>query len=62
MRDNIGNEIHVGDAVFCFSGHFKNTIQRVSGFRYCNGNTLNGVTDAVNLSNGYWLDANNIVS
>ena len=29
MKDNIGNEVHIGDRVFCFTGKHKNTIQVV---------------------------------
>ena len=62
MKDNIGNEINVGDLVFCYSGHNKNTIQRVMGFRYCSCDSLNGVTEAVNFEGRSWISAVNVVS
>lgn len=62
MKDNIGNEISVGDFVFCYSGQNKHTIQRVQSFRYCNGESLNGVTDAVNFEGKGWISATNVVS
>lgn len=62
MNDNIGNEICVGDFVFCYSGQYKNTIQKVTGFRFCNGESLSGVTDAVNFGSRAWVSAVNVVS
>ena len=62
MKDNIGNEINVGDFVFCYSGQYKNTIQRVTSFRHCNGDSLNGVTEAVNFEGKGWISAVNVVS
>ena len=62
MKDNIGNEINIGDLVFCYSGQNKNTIQKVTGFRHCNGETLNGVTEAVNFEGKDWVSAINVVS
>ena len=62
MKDNIGNDINVGDLVFCYSGQNKNTIQRVASFRYCNGDSLNGVTEAVNFEGRGWISAVNVVS
>ena len=62
MKDNIGNEINVGDFVFCYSGQNKNTIQRVTSFRHCNGDSLNGVTEAVNFEGRGWISAVNVVS
>ena len=32
MYDNIGNEVHIGDRVFCLTGKHKNTIQIVEKF------------------------------
>ena len=62
MKDNIENEINIGDYVFCYSGKFKNSVQIVTGFRYCNGEALNGVTKAVNLGKGHWLSNTSVVS
>ena len=62
MKDNIGNEISIGDLVFCYSGQNKNTIQKVAGFRYCNGEALNGITEAVNFDSRSWVSATNVVS
>lgn len=62
MQDNIGNEINLGDYVFCYSGQSKNTIQRVTSYRYCNGEGLNGVTEAINLEGKRWISATNVVS
>ena len=62
MRDNLGNEIYVGDYVFCYSGNWKHTIQRIKSFRHITGEPLNGVAEAVNFESGYWLDCVNLVS
>ncbi len=62
MKDNLGNEISIGDFVFCYSGQNKHTIQTVQSFRHCNGETLNGVTDAVNFGGKGWISATNVVS
>jgi len=62
MKDNIGNDIHVDDLVFCYSGQYKNKIQRVTGFRMCNGNSLNWITEAVNFEGNGWVSALNVVS
>ena len=62
MKDNIGNEISVGDFVFCYSGQNKYTIQKVKSFRHCNGETLNGITEAVNFEGKGWISATNVVS
>ena len=62
MKDNIGNTINIGDFVFCFSGQNKNTIQQVTSYRYCNGETLSGVTEAVNFEDRGWISATNVVS
>ena len=62
MKDNIGNEINVGDFVFCYSGQYKKTIQRVTSFRHCNGDSLNGVTEAVKFEGRGWISAVTVVS
>ena len=62
MKDNIGNEIRIGDRVFCYSGYYKNKIMVINEFRYYNGESLNGVVEAVCFENGRWLAAYNVVS
>lgn len=62
MKDNIYNDIHIGDFVFCYSGQYKNKIKKVTGFRTCNGESLNGVTNAVNFEGSGWLSATNVIS
>ena len=62
MNDNIGNEIRLGDYVFCYSGQNKHKIKKVVGFRVFNGEGLNGVTDAVNFEGKEWVSAVNVVS
>lgn len=62
MKDNIGNVINIGDTVFCYSGQYKNMVKKVASFRYCNGESLNGVTDAVNFEGKGWISAINVVS
>lgn len=60
MKDNINNEIHIGDSVFCYSGSLKNTIQTVAGFRIVKEDFSE--REAVNFENGFWLSANNVIS
>ena len=61
MKDNVGNEIHLGDFVYCYSGKHKNRIQQVHGFRVIHDEQL-GELDAVNFSDKDWLRAANVVS
>ena len=60
MVDNIGNDINVGDSVFCLSGKYKNTVQIVQGFREIKENL--GDTYAVNFSGRDWLSTYNVIS
>lgn len=62
MKDNIGNDINIGDYVFCWSGQNKLSIQKVTGFRLCNGESLNGVTEAVSFEGRGWVSAVNVLS
>lgn len=61
MKDNVGNEIHLGDDVYCYSGKYKNQIRQVQGFRTITDEIL-GEVEAVNLSSRDWLTAVNVVS
>lgn len=60
MKDNIGNELHIGDRVFCYSGKHKNEIQTIASFRII-ADVL-GDTEAVNFVDGGWLTALNVLS
>ncbi len=60
MKDNIGNELHIGDQVFCYSGKHKNTIQTIASFRIISDVLCD--TDAVNFTDGCWLTALNVLS
>ena len=60
MFDNLGNELFVGNHVFCLSGKLKNTIQKITSFRTIN--EYNGVREAVNFENGSWLMDYNTIS
>ena len=60
MKDNINNEIHIGDSVFCYSGSLKNTIQTVTGFRIVKEDFSE--REVVNFENGFWLSAYNVIS
>ena len=61
MRDNIGNELTLGDFVFCLSGSLKNTTQQITGFRTIKNYPFED-RDAVNFSDGFWLAAENVIS
>ncbi len=60
MVDNIGNEIHIGDSVFCFSGKYKNQVMQVESFRIIKDVLFD--REAVNFSSRDWLSAENVVS
>lgn len=60
MQDNIGNEINIGDTVFCYSGSLKNTIQIVVGTRNIKEHW--GIREAVSFDNGVWLSNYNVLS
>lgn len=55
MKDNIGNDLNIGDYVFCLSGTYKNTVQQIKKFRI-------GDRDAVDFVSGAWLLAYNTIS
>lgn len=60
MKDNIGNDLNIGDYVFCLSGMYKNTLQQIKKFRITKDHF--GDRDAVDFVEGSWLLAYNIVS
>ena len=60
MKDNIGNDLNIGDYVFCLSGTHKNTIQQIKKFRITKDHF--GDRDAVDFINGSWLLAYNTIS
>ena len=61
MRDNIGNELTLGDFVFCLSGSLKNTAQKITGFRTIKNEPFEG-REAVNFAGGFWLATDNVIS
>lgn len=60
MKDNVGNELHIGDRVFCYTGQHKNEIRTVSSFRIIT--ELLGDREAVNFVEGGWLTDVNVLS
>ena len=60
MKDNIGNDLNIGDYVFCLSGTHKNTIQQIKKFRITKDHF--GDRDAVDFAGGSWLLAYNTIS
>ena len=60
MKDNIGNDLNIGDYVFCLSGTHKNTIQQIKKFRITKDHF--GDRDAVDFVGGSWLLAYNTIS
>lgn len=60
MKDNIGNDLNIGDYVFCLTGSHKNTIQQIRKFRTITD--YFGNRDAVDFAGGAWLLAHNTVS
>ena len=60
MKDNIGNDLNIGDYVFCLSGTHKNTIQQIKKFRITKDHF--GDRDAVDFVSGSWLLAYNTIS
>ena len=60
MKDTIGNDLNIGDYVFCLSGTHKNTIQQIRKFRITKDQF--GVRDAVDFIGGSWLLAYNTIS
>ena len=60
MRDNLNNELHVGDYVFCLTGRLKNTIQKITSTR--NIKESFGVREGVDFGNGCWLSDYNTIS
>ena len=59
MKDNINNEIKIGDSVFCYSGSLKYTIQTVIGFRSTEDDLFHG---GVLFKDGFWVKNHNVVS
>ena len=60
MKDNLNNELQVGDYVFCLTGSLKNTIQKITSTRSIK--ELFGVREGVDFGNGCWLSDYNTVS
>ena len=60
MIDNLNNELHIGDYVFCLTGKFKNTIQQIQNSR--SAQETFGTRCIVDFSNGYWLSDYNTIS
>lgn len=60
MRDNIGNELHIGDTVFCLTGSNKNTVQKVVKSKTVEENL--GEQTRVYFENGSWLAIYNVIS
>lgn len=60
MKDNIGNDLNIGDYVFCLSGTHKNTIQQIKKFRITKDHF--GDLDAVDFAGGGWLLVYNTIS
>ena len=60
MKDNIGNEVHIGDRVFCFTGKHKNTIQIVDKLIVAKDDF--GAQIRAYLANGSWLAIYNLIS
>ena len=60
MRDTVGNELNIGDHVFCLSGSLSYTIQKVEKFRIIKEHW--GDRECVDFGNGLWLSSENVVS
>lgn len=60
MKDNIGNEVHIGDCVFCLTGKHKHTIQTVEKLIVAKDDFGNQIR--VYFENGSWLSIFNLLS
>lgn len=60
MKDNIGNELHIGDSVFCMTGSRKHTIQRVAKFVVAQDELVDQIR--VYFEQGSWLSVYNVIS
>lgn len=60
MKDNLNNELHIGDYVFCLTGSLKNTIQQIQKTRTIQETF--GTRDGVDFGNGCWLSDYNTIS
>ena len=60
MFDNLNNELHIGDYVFCLTGSHKNTIQQIQKTRSIK--ETYGTRDVVDFGNGSWLSDYNTIS
>lgn len=60
MKDNLNNELHIGDYVFCLTGSVKNTIQQIKKTRSIK--ELFGIREGVDFGNGCWLSDYNTIS
>ena len=60
MKDNIGNDIHIGDNVFCLTGSHKNTVQTITKFVVVRDDLGDRVR--VYFEQGSWLHIDNVIS
>jgi hypothetical protein len=60
MKDNLDNELHIGDYVFCLTGSLKNTIQKIQKTRKIE--EIYGVREGVDFGNKHWISDYNTIS